>query len=103
MFHHIGLVAQTPKPGEMHYESHKVWGTDPGDDPNRVEWIRFAPDSPFADAPVARMPHLAWAVDDLDAELKGKQVVLGPIAIDRGVRLAHFMMDGALMEYLEFR
>ena len=47
-FHHIGLVAHTPQPGETYFPSLRVWGTNPDDDPNRVEWVRFAPDSPLA-------------------------------------------------------
>ena len=31
-FHHIGLVTQTEKPGEMYFESLKVWGTNPDDE-----------------------------------------------------------------------
>jgi hypothetical protein len=102
-FHHIGLVAKTPKPGETWFESIKVWGTNPCDDPNKVEWVRFAPDSPLAGTPVARMPHVSWAVDDLDAELKGKDVVVGPLAPAKGLRIAYFMSDGALIEYLEIK
>ena len=102
-FHHIGLVTQAPKPGEAYFESLKVWGTNPADDPNKIEWVRFAPDSPLAQTAVAKMPHVSWAVDDLDAELKGKQVVVGPIQAAKGVRIAYFMMDGALVEYLEVK
>jgi hypothetical protein len=102
-FHHIGLVAKTKKPGEAWFESIKVWGTDPAGDPNKIEWVRFAPDSPLAGTPVARMPHVSWAVDDLDAELKGKDVVVGPLAPAKGIRIAYFMMDGALVEYLEIK
>jgi hypothetical protein len=102
-FHHIGLVARTPKPGEVYFESLKVWGTDPAADPNRVEWVRFAADSPLAGTPLAKMPHVSWAVDDLDAELKGREVVVGPIAAAPGMRIAYFMMDGALVEYLEIK
>jgi len=102
-FHHIGLVTQTPKPGEAYFESLKVWGTNPADDPNKIEWVRFAPDSPLAKTPVAKMPHVSWAVDDLDAELKGKKVVVGPIQAAKGIRIAYFMMDGALVEYLEIK
>ena len=47
------------------------------------------------------MPHVSWQVDDLDAELEGKDVVVGPLAAAPGVRIAYFMMDGALVEYLE--
>lgn len=102
-FHHVGLVAQKPMPGEMWYESLKVWGTDPSADPNLVEWVRFAADSPLADKPVAKMPHVSWQVDNLDAELTGKQVVIGPLQAAPNVRIAYFFQDGALVEYLEVK
>ena len=102
-FHHIGLVADTEKPGENYFEMLKVWGTNPADDPNQIEWVRFKPDSPLADTPVAKMPHTSWAVDDLDAELEGKDVVVGPLTAAEGVRIAYFMQDGALIEYLEVK
>ncbi len=102
-FHHIGLVTDEPKPGEAYYDSLKVWGTSPDDDPNRVEWVRFDPESPMADTPVAKMPHVSWAVDDLDREIQGKDLVVGPLTAAEGVRIAYFMMDGALVEYLEIK
>lgn len=103
-FHHVGLVTTTPKPGETYFESLKVWGTSPDADPvNRIEWVRFAPDSPLADTPVARMPHVSWRVDDLDAALGGKQPIVGPLEVGPGIRIAYFLQDGALIEYLEIR
>ncbi len=102
-FHHIGLVAQEEKPGETYYDSLQVWGTNPDDDPNRVEWVRFAPDSPLADTPVAKMPHVSWQVDNLDAALEGKETVVGPLDVGGGIRIAYFLQDGALIEYLEVR
>ncbi len=102
-FHHIGLVTQTPKPGEMYFDSLKVWGTSPDNDANRIEWVRFAPDSPLAATPVAKMPHVSWQVDDLEAELAGKEVAVGPIEAAPGIRIAYFFSDGALVEYLEVK
>ena len=102
-FHHIGLVTQAEMPGESYYEMLKVWGTSPDDDPNRVEWVRFSPESPLADTPVAKMPHVSWQVDDLEAELAGKDVVVPPTVAAEGVRIAYFMQDGALIEYLEIK
>lgn len=100
-FHHIGLVAQAEMPGETYYDSLKVWGTDPENDPNRVEWVRFAPDSPLADTPIARMPHISFAVDDLDKEMEGQEPVVGPLDVGEGIRIVYVMIDGALVEYLE--
>jgi hypothetical protein len=102
-FHHVGLVATEPKPGEMYFESLKVWGTDPSKDPNKIEWVRFKPESPLAKTAVAKMPHTSWQVDDLDKELKGKKLEVGPLQAAPGVRIAYFLMDGALVEYLEIK
>jgi hypothetical protein len=102
-FHHIGLVATEPKPGEMWFETLKVWGTDPSKDPNKIEWVRFTPESPLSKTPVAQMPHTSWRVDNLEQELKGKQVAVGPLTAAPGIRIAYFLMDGALIEYLEIK
>ena len=103
-FHHIGLVTDTPKEGEMYFETLKVWGTNPDDDPvNRIEWVRVAPDSPLADTPVAKMSHVSYAVDDLDAALAGKDVAVGPLTAAPGIRIAYFKENGALVEYLEVK
>ncbi len=102
-FHHIGLVTDEEKPGETYFDSLKVWGTNPDDDPNRVEWVRFHPESPLADTPVAKQPHISWQVDDLDAEIAGKEVAVGPLSVGDNIRIAYFYMDGALIEYLEIK
>lgn len=103
-FHHIGLVTTEPKPAESYYPDLKVWGTGPDNDPvNRIEWVRFAPDSPLADTPVAKCCHVSFAVDDLEAELGGREPVVGPLEAAPGVRIAYFFENGLLTEYLEIK
>ena len=102
-FHHIGLVTDTEKPGETYFDLLKVWGTNPDDDPNRVEWVRFSEDSPLADKLVAKMPHIAFQVDDLDTEITGKELAVGPLDVGGGIRIAYFLQDEALIEYLEIK
>jgi hypothetical protein len=102
-FHHFGLLAPAEMPGETYYESLKVWATDPQQDPNRIEWLRFAPDSPWADTPLAQMPHISFAVDDLEHALGGRTPIVGPLEVARGVRIAYLLVDGALTEDLEVK
>lgn len=103
-FHHIGLVTTEPKPGEMHFESLKVWGTNPDDDPvNRCEWVRIAPDSPLAGTAVAREPHVCYTVDDLDTSIQGKKLEAGPFQVMPGVRIAYFRENGLMIEHLEIK
>ena len=102
-FHHIGLVAREPRPGETYFESLQVWGTDPTNDPNKIEWVRFKPESPLASTPVARMPHVSWQVDDLEAELEGKEVVVGPLTVaidlDRAPKSIMMQPEGKSLDF----
>ena len=70
--------------------------------PYGVEWMRFEPDSPLP-APIQSLPHIAFEVDDLDAALEGKQVLVPPGSPSAGVRAAMFVDNGALIELIEFR
>ena len=52
---------------------------------------------------VKNVPHVAFAVDDLDEALEGKQILIPPTAPSTGVRVAFFLHDGAPVELLEFQ
>jgi hypothetical protein len=51
---------------------------------------------------VKTIPHVAFAVDDLDEALKGRKVLIAPNAPSPGVRVAFILDDGAPVELLEF-
>ena len=97
----VALVTDKPHPEEIHYPSLKLWATSPDTNRNRTEWIRFAPDSPLGKTPVGRMPHVAFLVDDMDKQLEGRKVVAGPVQVTEKLRVAYFIMDGLLVEYME--
>jgi hypothetical protein len=45
---------------------------------------------------------MAYSVDDLDAELAGKEVLLGPFRAMEGLVVAFVLQDGAVFEFMEF-
>ena len=51
---------------------------------------------------VRSVPHIAFAVDDLDEALKGREVLIAPTEPSAGVRVAFILDDGAPVELLEF-
>ncbi|MCX6539038.1 MAG: hypothetical protein NT151_08915 [Acidobacteria bacterium] len=51
---------------------------------------------------VKATPHIAFAVDNLDEALEGKEVLIAPNALSPGVRVAFIVHDGAPVELLEF-
>lgn len=100
-FHHVGLPTDESRPGEVYVADTKVWVTDPRRHPYRVEYLRFEADSPVQ-GPVRDLPHLAFRVDDLTQELRGKRLLIEPFHPSPGCTVAFFLVDGAVIEYMEF-
>ena len=100
-FHHVGIITDQIQPGEIYVAATKVHVTNPADHPHRVEYLRFEPDSPVS-GPVRDQPHMAFAVDDLEAEIAGERVLLGPFRAMEGLRVAFILRDGAVFEFMQF-
>ncbi len=100
-FHHVGVITDEVQADEIYVPQTKVHVTNPVDHPYRVEYLRFEPDSPVT-GPVRNQPHMAFAVDDLEAEIAGEQVLLGPFQAMEGLRVAFILRDGAVLEFMQF-
>lgn len=99
-FHHVGVITDEPQPDEIYVAATKVHVTNPLRHPYRVEYLRFEPDSPVT-GPVRDQPHMAFAVDDLEAEMADTQVLLGPFQAMEGVRVVFVLKDGAVFEFMQ--
>jgi hypothetical protein len=104
-FHHIGLPAPdqgTPIPGESWVESSRCWVSNPAHHASRIEWLRYAPDSPI-DPDFQGAPHVCYRVDDLMAALVGQDVVVPPFEPgDPPFGRAAFTREhGIIVEYIE--
>ena len=100
-FHHIGLPTNESHPGEYFVEDTKVWVTDPRKHPDLVEYLRFEPESPVK-GPVRDLPHVAYRVDDIAAELLGEQVLIEPFEPSPNFTVAFILKDGAVIEFMKF-
>ncbi|MGH2615790.1 MAG: hypothetical protein ACRDJC_11160 [Thermomicrobiales bacterium] len=103
-FHHIGLRAIEPQPKENHVTSSKCWVTNPADNPNRIEWLRYAPDSPI-DPEFMNFPHIAYTVDELEPHLEGKDVYLSPFEVGDPpfATVAFTRENGVFVEYMKIK
>jgi hypothetical protein len=100
-FHHVGVITDERQPGEIYVAETRVHVTNPLHHPYRVEFLRFEPDSPVT-GPVRDQPHMAFVVDDLEAEIAGEHVLLGPFRAMEGLRVAFLLKDGAVFECMQF-
>ena len=51
---------------------------------------------------VRRVPHVAFEVDDLSAELAGKDILIAPNSPSPGVTVVFMVEIGAPVEFLQF-
>ena len=101
-YHHMGIPTDKSRPGERHLEQYKIYVSGFETSPYGIEWMRFEPGSPISEL-VRTIPHIAFEVDNLDAEIKGMEL-LGPVSKpSKGVRVAMIVDNGAPVELLEFR
>jgi hypothetical protein len=100
-YHHVGIPTDVERDGETYLEQFKVFVSGYDTSPYGVEWMRFEPDCPLPDL-VKQVPHVAFKVDDLEAELRGKDVLIEPNSPSEGVRVAFIVENGAPIEFLEF-
>jgi hypothetical protein len=100
-FHHVGVITDQVQPGEIYVAESRVYVTNPAAHPYRIEYLRFEPDTPVF-GPLRDLPHMAFAVDDLEAEIAGEHLLLGPFRPMDGLRVAFFFKDGAVFEFMQF-
>jgi hypothetical protein len=100
-YHHIGIPYTQPRAREHHVAHLGVHVSGFETSPYGIEWIRF---EQHCDVPeiVRTVPHIAFAVDNLDEALKGRKILIAPNQPSAGVRVAFILDDGAPVELLEF-
>ena len=99
-FDHIGLTTTEKQPNEMYVESSKVWLTNPLENDQRIEYLRYELDSPIT-GPLRELPHLGFRVDDLDKEIEGEEVILGPFNPTDTLRVVFIHKEGLVYEFME--
>ena len=100
-YHHLGIPTTEPREGETYLERYKLYVAGYETSEYGVEWMRFEPGCPLPEL-VQTVPHVAFRVDDLDAALAGKEVLIEPNSPSPGVRVAFIVENGAPIEFLEF-
>lgn len=100
-FHHIGIPTDVPRPGEQYLEHLKMYVSGFETSPYGIEWMRFEEGCSISEL-VRTVPHIAFEVDDLEAAIKGRELIGEISSPSEGVRVAMIIDNGAPVELLEF-
>ncbi len=100
-YNHLGIPSDIKREGETYLEEYKMYISGYETSPYGVEWMRFEPDSPLPEL-VKTVPHVAFEVEDLVAELEGKEVLIEPNSPSKGVTVAFIVDNGVPIEFIQF-
>jgi hypothetical protein len=99
-FSHIGIPTDSQREGETFLEEGGVHVTDFAASPYAIEYLRFEPDSPMPEQ-LKTTAHVAFKVDDLEAELADREVLIQPFSPMEGVKVAFILHDGVPVEFMQ--
>jgi hypothetical protein len=99
-YDHVGIPTTVRRENETYLDQFKVYVSGYDTSEFGVEWMRFEPDSPIPDL-VKAVPHVAFEVDDLDAALEGRTVLIEPNSPSDGVIVAFIVENGAPIEFIQ--
>lgn len=100
-YHHLGFPQILSRVGEQHLDDLGVHVVPWDSNPFGIEFMRFESHCQVPDL-VRRVPHLAFQVEDLDAALAGRTVIIAPNSPSDGVRVAFIEHEGLPVELMQF-
>jgi len=102
-FHHLGIPTLEKMSGEKYLPQFKFHVSGFETSPFGIEWMRFEERSPIDDL-IQTVPHIAFEVDDLDAELRKHNfdIITMPNSESDEVRVAMIKHNGVPVELIEF-
>ena len=100
-YHHIGIPTSEHREGERPIKGHATFVSGYETSAYGIEWMRFEPQASVPEL-VRSVPHVAFEVDDLSAEIAGKEILIAPNSPSPGVTVAFIVENGAPVEFLQF-
>ena len=100
-YHHIGIPTTVQQAGEVYLDRFDVHCTDDENSAFGIQWMRYGPRCDLPEL-VKTVAHVAFDVDDLDAEMAGHEVLIAPNSPSAGVIVAFIVESGAPVELLQY-
>lgn len=100
-FNHIGIPITGNFEGEIDLPHLKMTVSDHENNPYGIQWQRYWDDAPYPDL-VKKVPHVAFVVEDIAAEIRGKKIIIKPNSPSEGLIVAFIEINGAPVELMEY-
>lgn len=98
-YHHFGIHVFEDVPGTRWIPVNNIFLNNPNLHPQKVEWILHPEGTYEADAVFE--PHIAYTVDDIEAAIEGKEIVVPLHEMGGFCQCAFTREDGIQVEYIQ--
>src|SRR5450756_612952 len=97
VFDHVGITTTLRQPDENWVEQSRVWVTDPRNHPERIEFLRYEPETnvPLI---VRENPHVTYRVDALEPHIDGQHILIPPFVVGDFLRVVFIQKYGVVFE-----
>ncbi len=92
---HIGIPTDKKPAKASHLADAKLFVTDPADTKNGIEFLYFEEGSPMPEI-LKKAAHIAYMVDDIEAELEGAEILIPPFEPFPNLKAAFVLEDGGV-------
>ena len=92
---HIGIPTDKKPAKASHLAEAKLFVTDPADTKNNIEFLYFEEGSPMPEI-LKKATHIAYVVDDIEAELEGAEILMPPFEPFPNLKAAFIIEDGGV-------
>lgn len=99
-FHHVGVPIETRLPNMRYIPHLKFAVTGYESSPYKYEWMHFDDDCELPEL-VKTRPHICFEVDDLDAALEDREILIEATSPVPELRVAFIVHEGAPIELLQ--
>jgi hypothetical protein len=99
-YHHMGIPTLERRPGERYVARFRMWVSGYETSAFRIQWHRYEEGCSLHPL-IQTVAHVAFKVDDLEAAIQGREVLLGPYFPLEGFRVAFIKEGGAPVELIE--
>lgn len=100
-FNHIGIPVTGRFEGEIDLPHLQMTVSDHENNPYGIQWQRYWEGAPYPEI-VKTIPHVAFVVENLRLELKGRKVIVEPNSPSDGLTVAFIEVNGAPVELMEY-
>jgi hypothetical protein len=93
-YHHVGIPTDRVLPDEDYVKEYPLYAPGYLASPYEIEWMKFDPDCSLP-VRVKTVLHVAFMVDDIQAAIAGKKVIIAPNSTIEGVTVVFIDDNGA--------